>query len=115
MDINQDGKDDIQQLKDFLSDVGTDLLENAAAAWEWLKNELAKIKQLFADGLEIIKAAINQAIGQFGSRPLGELVADTLTILANTAKHIFDVTKSDVLTALIGLTAPKAIAPAPAA
>lgn len=102
MDLNKDGKDDLQQLRTFIEDVGTDLLETANAAWEWLKAELAK---LTARALAVLKSAIQSALASAGAgRPLGEVVADTLTILYREARDIFDEFKSDVVQAMVGLT-----------
>lgn len=116
MDLNNNGKDDVQELKDaagtFLTAVGHDLVAAAEAAWEWLKAELAKLS---AQALAMLKAAVVEAFGN-GDRPLGEVVADTLTILYREARELADEIKSDVVTALVGLTTrPALTAPAAAA
>ena len=104
LDLNNNGVDDLEELSTFIRDIGTDLLEDAAAAWEWLKQEAKKITALFADAMVVIKAAVLKALGDVLTRPLGEIVADTLTILYREARHIAEVVSSDFITALIGLT-----------
>jgi hypothetical protein len=106
-DFNQNGIDDLQELRSFIQNVGTDLLEDAHAAWEWLLAELAKLAK---EALDALKTAIQQALGSAASgKPISEIVADTLTILYRDFETLAAQISSDVVTALVGLTtAPKA-------
>lgn len=106
-DLNQNGVDDLTELKTFIQTVGTDLLQDAGEAWQWLLAELAKLAK---EALDALKTAIQQALGSAASgKPVGEIVADTLTILYRDFETLAAQISSDVVTALVGLTtAPKA-------
>jgi len=102
MDINQNGVDDIVELRAFIQNVGTDLLEDAQQAWEWVKSEVAKLAK---EAWAALKTAIQQAMGSIGAgKPLGEVVADTLTILYRDFQQFAAEISSDLITALVGLT-----------
>lgn len=114
IDLNKNGKDDIEEIKEWATDVATDLMAGAARVWEWVKAEAARIEALFTGAMSVIKAALQKAMGDVQADPksVGQIVADTLTILAREARHLLDEIKSDFLVALQGLLYPAATAPA---
>lgn len=106
MDLNNNGKDDVQELKEaagaFIHDAEKSLEDAATAGWHWLQNELAKLTDEVKTDL---KAALVQAAGD--DKPIGEVVADTLTILARDGMDLVEQVGSDVIEALAGLTTVK--------
>lgn len=92
--------------KAFVQTVETDLKQDALAAFSWLKGELEKIEPAV---LAQIKSAINEILTDLEQgEGMGVATADVLTILARDGLQDALAVKSDVLTALIGLTTAKA-------
>jgi hypothetical protein len=106
-DLNNNGKDDIAEIEDaakaFIAEIGTDIRDDALRAFEWLKDEVAALEpQIRLDLKDAIRQAVMDATS--GAGTTGSIVADTLTILARDGGEVVNKVKSDVLTALVGLT-----------
>lgn len=108
MDLNKNGVDDIEEIKASLHDATTDLMAGVARVWDWVKAEAARIEALFTGSLAVIKNAVLRAIGQAEADPktIGQIVADTLNIIAREARHLLEEVKSEFLIALTGLLHP---------
>jgi hypothetical protein len=106
LDLNRNGKDDFIEIADGI-------LGAVEQAGSWLRGEVAGLLPATQD---IFTGALNQAKGPPGTaKPIGEVVADTLTILYNEGHDLFvgaeDVVKaeaktikSSVIEAAAGLT-----------
>lgn len=92
-------------VKAFIQNVETTLIQDAEAAGAWL---LAELKALAPEVLSDLKAAVaaaaQEAISGAGA---GNTVADTLTILARDGADILAQVKSEVVSAVVGLTTVK--------
>jgi hypothetical protein len=108
MDLNKNGIDDIEEIKKYVADKTTDLMTGVAHVWDWVKAEAARIEALFEGSLQTIKDAVLRAIGSAEADPktIGEIVADTLNIIAREATHLLEEVKSEFLIALTGLLHP---------
>lgn len=113
MDLNNNGKDDIQEIKDWFWAEETKLMDGAARIWDWVKAEAARIEALVEGAWATIKDALKEAIGDILADPksIGQVVADTLTIIARTSMALLNEVKSDFLTALAGLVMPATAIP----
>lgn len=80
LDLNRNGKDD------FL-EIGDGILEAVEQAGSWLRGEIAGLlpatQEVFSGALDIAKGEAGKA------KPIGEVVADTLTILFNEGHDLF--------------------------
>lgn len=114
MDLNNNGKDDIQEIKDWFWAEETKLMDGAARIWDWVVAEANRIESLIEGAWTAIKAALKEAIGDILADPksIGQVVADTLTIIARTSMAVVNEVKSDFLTALAGLAMPVTVLPA---
>lgn len=91
--------------KAFIQSVETTIATDAEAAWNWLKNELAILApEVLADLKAAVATAANEAISAGSS---GSVVTDTLNILARDGVAVLNQVKSDVITAVVGLTTAK--------
>ncbi len=99
--------DDIQKAETnvvaFIHNVETDLITDAQAAWVWLQGELSALEPtVLADLKSAVSSAAKEAVS--GTASAGGIVADTLTILARDGLDVLSKVKSDVITAVVGLT-----------
>lgn len=109
LDLNRNGRDDFLEIKDGV-------LEAVTSAGAWLAGEIAG---LLPGVQQALNDALNTAKGTGATKPIGEIVADTLTILYNEGHDIFNEAsdevkagakeiKSSVIEATAGLTLQKA-------
>lgn len=91
-----------EEVKAFIQNAETTLLEDVQAAGAWLKNELeALAPEIVAD----LKAAVSSAVKEVAAgTSAGDTVANVLTILARDGVAVLAQVKSDVVTAVVGLT-----------
>jgi hypothetical protein len=86
----------------FIQSAEADLTTVMEAAWVWVKNELAALEPaVLADLKTAVATAATEAIAT-GST--GSVVTDTLNILARDGTAVLTQVKSDVVTAVVGLT-----------
>lgn len=97
MDLNNNGKDDGQEIidgaTDFISQEGILIGTAVGNAVKWLQGEIAGIPSAVQAKLADI---IKQAKGD-GTKPVGEVVADALTIAYNDGHAIFDGVEAEVV------------------
>lgn len=99
------GAEIVADAKAFIQNAETTIAVDAEAAWNWLKNELdALAPEVLADLKAAVAAAANEAISAGSS---GSVVTDTLNILARDGVAILNQVKSDVVSAVVGLTTAK--------
>lgn len=96
---------DFSEVKAFIQREGTVLLQDVDNGILWLKNELMQLApEVQADLKVAVGSAATEAMDGATS---GSIVADTLTILARDGAAVLSQVKSDVLTAVVGLTTAK--------
>lgn len=103
MTLKDDINTDIANVKAFVQREETVLEQDAQDAYAWLKSELAALEPtVVADLKAAVSAAVTEArAGATG----GSILADSLTILARDGLDILYSVKTDVLNAVVGLTA----------
>lgn len=100
------GDEIVSGVKAFVQEVETDIVEDAEAAWGWLKAEFDKLEpEILADLKAAIQIALTEALSG-GSA--GSVVTDVLNILARDGMEVLNAVKTDVLVATVGLTTAKA-------
>lgn len=97
MDLNKNGKDDVKEVvdgvTDFISKEGILIGAAVADAVKWLQGELAGVPDIVQGKLsEIIQLAKGD-----GTKPIGEVVADALTISYNDGHHLFSDVEAGVV------------------
>lgn len=87
----------------FIQSTETTIVQDAEAAYAWLKAELAKLEPTVAADL---KAAVQEAVKDVleNGDGLTVTVADVLDVLARDGEEILAQVKSDVVSAVVGLT-----------
>lgn len=99
------GAEIVADAKAFIQRAETTIVDDAEAAWSWLKNELAALEPAVLDALKVaVATAVTEALSTGSS---GSAVTDTLNILARDGMDVLNKVKSDVVTAVVGLTAAK--------
>lgn len=94
IDINQDGIDDIQQIKEFVIGIADDAWN---ALLEALRNMIPKaVAALRAAALTVINGIVEH-------RPFGEIVADVFTVLYREFKDVADQIESRVVSSYMAL------------
>lgn len=91
--------------KAFIQNVETDIVQDAEAAYTWLKAEYALLSpEVLADLKAAIGIALNAALSGAST---GSIVADTLTALYADGAAVLSQVKSQVVVASVGLTTAK--------
>jgi hypothetical protein len=89
----------------FISRVETELTTDIEDAWSWLKGELASLEPaVLADLKSAVSIAATDALAGGSS---ASIVSDTLTALARNGAAVLAQVKTDVVTAVVGLTTAK--------
>lgn len=89
-------------VKAFIQNAETDLTADMEAAWAWVKNELAALEPtVLADLKTAVATAATEALSSGSS---SSVVTDTLNILARDGLDVLGKVKSDVVTAVVGMT-----------
>lgn len=104
MTLESDVSNDLANAKAWIQREETVLAQDADDAYNWLKAELLALEPEVAAMLKAaVGAAVQEALGNGAT--LGTVVADTLTILARDGAQVLAQVKSEVVTAVVGLTA----------
>lgn len=107
MDINQNGKDDLQEIKDGFAQLVADARAlNPTAVIEDLKNGAAwtvnYVENLCEEAQTILNAVIARVKAE--SKTLGEAVANALTLINNPALHNAFGAASDTIAQLVAIS-----------
>lgn len=101
------GQEIVGDVKAFIQNTETELSADLEAAWIWLKNELAALEPtVLADLKAAVAAAFEDALSSGTS---GSVVTDTLNVLARDGQAILSQVKTDVVTAVVGMTTAKPV------
>jgi len=99
------GSEIVTDGKAFIQNVETDLVQDAEAAYTWLKAEYALLSpEIKADLKAAMALAVETALSGASG---GSIVADTLTALYADGASVLNQVKSQVVTASVGLTTVK--------
>lgn len=99
------GAEIVADAKAFIQNAETTIVADAEAAWSWLKNELAALEPAVLADLKV--AVATAATEALSTGSTGSAVTDTLNILARDGIAVVNQVKTDVLTAVVGLTTAK--------
>jgi len=95
MDLNRNGKDDFLEVADGIVEAVTNAAHWVQGILVGLAAEAAQAPQLFADVLNHVKTNDDGS-----AKPIGEVVADFLTVIYNDGHHVLEGVETNAVEAV---------------